>query len=91
MCTVSMIGDYYKEKFIPYIPTQTYPYVQQLVSPEEFEALKREVQDMKKLLQLAKIYDQKNGEPNCEMDEKMQLLKDIAKLVGIDLDDVLKK
>lgn len=102
MCTVSMVGDFYREKWRPlepYIQPGTgtspaapfYPPFQKAVSPEEFEALKKEVQDMKKLLQMAKIYDEKNGEPNCEMDEKMKLLKDIAKLVGIDLDDILKK
>ena len=30
------------------------------------------------LLKRAKKYDEENGEPNCEMDEKMALLRKVA-------------
>ena len=58
---------------------------------EEFDALKKEVEEMKKLLIKAKIYDEKNNEPNCEMEEKITLLKKVAELVGISLNDVFVK
>lgn len=61
------------------------------ISREEFEELKRDVKEMKELLKRAKKYDEDNNEPNCEIDEKMDLLKRVAKLVGVELDDVLKK
>lgn len=35
--------------------------------------------------------NERNHEPECEVDEKMDLLRKVAKLVGIDLDDVLGK
>ena len=41
-------------------------------------------------LRLPKEYDERTGQPDCEVDEKMDLLRKVAKLVGIDLDDVLK-
>ena len=61
------------------------------ITREEFDALKRDVEDMKELLKRAKAYDEANGEPDCEIDEKMALLKKIAAVVGIDLDEVLTK
>ena len=39
----------------------------------------------------AKEYDERNNEPDCEVDEKMDLLRRVAKLVGVDLDDVIGK
>lgn len=45
---------------------------------------------MKQLLIKAKIYDEKNNEPNCEMEEKIILLKKVAELVGVNLEEVFK-
>jgi hypothetical protein len=56
---------------------------------EEFDALKKEVEDMKALLKKAKKYDEENNQPDCEMDEKVALLKKLAEAVGIDLEDAL--
>jgi hypothetical protein len=84
-----MVGDHYSDKWKK-------PYYEQTiinwpnVSKHEFDALKKEVEEMKQLLIKAKIYDEKNNEPNCEMEEKISKLREIAKLVGIDLDEVLK-
>lgn len=33
----------------------------------------------------------KNNEPDCEVEDKMKFLKEVAKLVGIDLDEILNK
>lgn len=62
-----------------------------MATKEEFDALKKEVEEMKKLLIKAKIYDEKNNEPNCEIDAKIELLKKFAEIVGIDLSDIFKK
>jgi hypothetical protein len=59
------------------------------VSRAEFEDLKRQVLEMKELLKRAKAYDEATGQPDCEIDDKMDLLRKIAKAVGVDLDDVL--
>jgi hypothetical protein len=45
---------------------------------------------MKKLLIKAKIYDEQNNEPNCEMEDKIALLKRVADMVGVSLDDIFK-
>lgn len=59
------------------------------VTKAEFDALKRDVEDIKELLKRAKKYDEENGEPNCEVDEKVDLIMKIAELVGVDLGEAL--
>ncbi len=44
---------------------------------------------MKELLKRAKDYDIRNNEPDCEIEEKMEFLKKVAALVGINLDEIL--
>jgi len=58
---------------------------------QNLETIKKEVEEMKALLKRAKEYDEKNNEPNCEIEEKMVMLRKFADAVGIDLDDVIKK
>lgn len=103
MCVVSMVGDHYKDKWgdqewwkrtypsIPPFNPNTPSIPQQLipsVSRAEFEELKREVEEMKKLLIRAAEYDKRNNEPNCEMEDKVALLKKVAEMVGVDLKEV---
>ncbi len=101
MCTVSMIGDHYNQTLPHQYPwTQgagqtpggmgSGSTITFTSSPThaEFEALKKEVENMKALLIKAKIYDEVNNQKDCEMEEKVKLLKDIAKLVGVDLTEV---
>lgn len=92
MSVDSIVIDYYIDKLtpqvqpytdLPLLPTQNY------VTKEEFNSLKKEILDMKELLKKAKIYDTEHNEPNCEKPEKIALLKQIAKILDINLDDVL--
>jgi len=104
MCVVSMVGDHYKEKWIPQ-PNQpfTIPVVPEdpikkfedlkiklkpEITRQEFEDLKKEVEEMKKILQKAKEYDERTNQPHCEMESKVALLKQVAALVGVSLEDV---
>lgn len=59
-----------------------------LPTREEFDALKREVEIMRDLLKRAKEYDKATGQPDCEIDAKVDLIKKIAQLVGLSLEDV---
>ena len=90
MCTVSMIGDHFNDKWKQPPYQQIFTNIPD-VNRAEFEALKKEVEEMKALLKRAKEYDEKNNEPNCEIEEKMAMLRKFADAVGIDLDDVIKK
>lgn len=99
MCVVSMVGDHYADKWLPRWPDLVPPEpggtriikLPPEITREEFDALKCEVEEMKALLKRAKEYDERNNEPDCEIDEKMDLLRRVAKLVGVDIDDVIGK
>ena len=56
----------------------------------EFDALKAELESLKKLLAAAKKYDEETGQPECETEEKVALLKKLAQLVGVDLSSVFE-
>jgi len=60
------------------------------VTRDEFDKLKAEVAALKDMLKAAKIYDEKTGQPDCESEDKMAKLRDICKLVGVDLDSIIK-
>ena len=97
MCVVSMVGDHYNDKWKDkQFPKEwqwpnMYPPLNNSVSKEEFETLRKEVLEMKALLLRAIEYDKRNNEPACEMEEKVALLKKVAELVGISLEDVFPK
>lgn len=97
MCTVSMIGDHYSDKFRSQWPQIFAPQPFTLTPPgpqvtrEEFESLQREVREMVALLRRAKIYDAEHNEPDCEMDEKMAALRLVARLIGVDLDAAISQ
>jgi hypothetical protein len=104
MCVVSMIADHYQEKWHDWKEYIITPTAEPWKNPstttlnltwgptkEEFDALKKEVEDMKALLKKAKIYDEVNNEPDCEMEQKIDFIKQIAKFVGIDVDELFKK
>ena len=93
MCAVSMVADHYRDKFYPMPLVQTTDNLLRTafvapVSRAEFDALKRDVEEMKALLRRAKKYDEDNGEPDCEMDEKVALIRRVADAVGVDLTEV---
>jgi phage terminase large subunit-like protein len=107
MCTVSMVMDHFNQEWDPYkkfnpIPQkiENVPNLNPLdlsklfekqVGRFEFDQLKREVENMKKLLERAIEYDKKNNEPHCELEEKIATIKKIAQLVGVDLEEIFKK
>jgi len=97
MCATSNVGDYWRDQ----LPTKPYyPGIQPYIAPavpfvvppaisrEKFDALKRDVEELKKLLTAAKRYDEQTGEPDCELESKIELIKKVAKLVGVSMDDI---
>lgn len=98
MCTVSMIIDHtqdiWKDRYPNiwpnpiYIPNkdpfQTFP----TITRQEFDALKREMEDLKKLLFKAKKYDEETGQKDCEVLEKVAFIRKIALLLGVDISDL---
>ncbi len=70
MCAISMVMDFYHEKWEPYkdpliVPSQT------------------EIDDFHKLMDKAGKYDIEHNQPNCELEEKKQKLQNLANELGI--------
>lgn len=97
MCVVSMIGDHFHDKWgdkwppqqplIPPYEPQTV-YLPPEITKKEFEDLKKEVLEMKALLKRAKIYDEEHDQKDCEMEDKVKFLRQVAEAVGVDLDEI---
>lgn len=89
MCTVSFVGQHYDDQWRPQVTpfTSATTWIQS-ITREEFEQLKRDVAEMKELLIAAKRIDEVTGQPDCETAQKVELLKDIADALGVDLEDV---
>lgn len=86
MCAVSNIGDSWQNVFPERYPW--YPYT----SPtrEEFDILKAEVWEFKRLLLAAKRFDDATGQKDCEMENKIAFMKSVADYVGVDLKEIFK-
>ena len=98
MCIVSAVGDAYKKGFPYEIPTPfperdpvDWPDLLKYPTSREFEALKKEVQELRKLLEAAKEYDKNTRQPDCEMDEKVGFIKSLAEYLGVDMTQVFGK
>ena len=89
MCTVSAISNEWIYRNPSIIPAP-YPVHTYTDSPTraEFDALKKDMEELKKLLLAAKQYDESTGQPDCEMEDKVKIITEIAKMVGVDLKDV---
>jgi len=89
MCVISMVADDFTTKIEPLgitgIGRSYFPEVSKL----EFEQLKAEVLELKELLKKAKVIDEALGTPDCETEEKFELIRKVAELVGVDLEDVI--
>ncbi len=86
MCVVSMIYDHFHDKWQPrptppwFIPptVPTQPSVP-AITPDEIEEFRR-------LLERAREYDRRTGQPDCELEEKRQKLKKLADELGVAID-----
>lgn len=87
MCVVSMIGDHYTDKWRG---REWQTIIERPVSAAEVEQLRQEVEEMKKLLKKAVEYDKRTGQPDCPNEDKLAMLKEVARAMNIDLDEVFK-
>lgn len=87
MCVVSNIGDNWREKTWPNIQPPFWPNTTQ----DEIIQLRKEIEELKKLLEAAKNYDEATGQKDCEMRDKVALIKEVARVVGVSVDDIFNK
>lgn len=80
MCVVSMVSDYYREQWEPRTQPTWVPTI--IGEPAVTDA---EIREFRKLLERAREYDRRTGQPDCELAEKKAALKAIAEKLGIDI------
>jgi electron transfer flavoprotein alpha subunit len=61
------------------------------ISPEEFQSLKKQVEELRELLEKAKQYDAVHDEPDCESEDKIARAKELGKTFDVDIEGVLTK
>lgn len=73
---------------LPIPSTATTVNVRLPVSREEFDQLRKDVLEMKELVKRAMKYDKDNNQADCENEDKVKLIRQIAEAVGVNVDDV---
>jgi len=96
MCIVSMAMDNFHDRHKDLFPTEPLkhtpgegPVIIPQITREEFDALKKEVEALKNLIPHLKQFDEETGQPDCEMAEKIALLKSVADALGVDMEGVV--
>ena len=79
MCAVSMIMDHYREKWDRHLD-HVWP-----LPPASSPIKQEEIDEFKRLLERAREYDRKHNQPDCELDEKRDALKKLAKSLGVEI------
>lgn len=87
-----MVADFYHDKWKDYLPnpqipfTQPTPNINHYIYPQPIRTpTKEEIDEFYKLLERAKEYDKKHNEPDCELEEKKELLRALALKLGIEI------
>jgi hypothetical protein len=97
MCVVSMVMEHYGDKWDRLVPKPLPPVVipahpwQPEPTPLPVPPVSQEeVEEFRRLLERAREYDRRNNEPDCEMDEKRQKVRELAKQLGVDVSFIEK-
>lgn len=88
MCVVSMVTrDFYRDYIMPNaVPFPNATYYEKVVTRAEFEKLKEQFEQLAKDIAKAKQQDIDDGNPDCEKEESIELLKAIAEKLGVNLE-----
>lgn len=97
MCVVSMIMDHYRDwwgdkywppntpwKVAP-VPPHEWPQTIPAPIPNAPGPTPAELDEFRRLLDRAREYDRKMNQPDCELDQKRQMLKKMAEALGVDI------
>ena len=81
MCVVSMVMDHYSDMWQWRLthPSPSYTFI-----PNEPGVSPKEIEEFRQLLDRARKYDKQYNEPDCELDEKREKVKALAKQLGIE-------
>lgn len=79
MCVYSMMADHYIDKWRPGQPLPIWDPPQTVPGPT-----KEQMEKLIKLLEAAKEMDKAAGEPDCELEDKKRILRELAEKLGVD-------
>ncbi len=65
-----------------------WPPVLDPVTRSEFEQLRKDLEEMKELLKKAMEYDKRTNQPHCEKQENIEIIKNLADALGVDLSEI---
>lgn len=96
MCVVSNIGGYIQREWgepwtVPYRPPKIRPYpdVKPYVPPPYNGPTKEQFEELLELIRAGKRFDEKTGQPDCEIEEKKAYLRKLAEWVGVEIPEGL--
>lgn len=84
MCSVSMIMDHKYDEWMRRYETPIFPTIQ----PQVELPTQEEVDEFRRLLERARQYDREHNQPDCELDEKRQKIRDLAEQLGVNVEFV---
>ena len=91
MCVVSLVMQTKTDEWFqrywhqPVMPVPPFPGPLPPPNPAVPLPTKEEVDEFRRLLEKAREYDRKNNEPDCEMEEKRDKLRALAKELGVEI------
>lgn len=79
---------YPSEPVIPPTPAPNLVDLDKYATREQIEELRKDLEELKKLIKAAIKYDEATNQPHCEDEQKMDLIRRVAEAVGVDLKDL---
>jgi len=92
MCVVSMVSDHWTRNPPGQWPGHWPPEQSTLPGLDKLtiELLRAEIERLKKELEEARAQDIKDNNPDCHMEDKVAIIKGLAKALGVDLGKVFE-
>ena len=84
MCTYSFIADKGIHDLTPLIPNH-YPHQNPPLDDIRVADLEKKVKALEDALKAAKLYDDAFDQPDCELEEKKNALRDLAEKLGVEI------
>jgi len=66
-------------------PPQDFKLTEELTKLWQQQQLNEKIKELEELLQRAREYDKRNNEPDCELSEKKETLRTLAKQLGVEI------
>ena len=88
MCVVSMIFEHYEDKWDRYSwypKNPSPPFIPITIPKDDIEDIKKDLEELKRLIKRGRKYDIANNQPDCESDEKSRIIRHIASACGMEV------